>query len=111
MNNNDIINSIRSNNIPIKISFNNQETIENLAGRISKQIEADSMSFVNAMIDKSILAKNGFSKATALGMYFPNSYEFFWNTTAEHFREHMLKEYNRFWTDTRKSKAKAINLV
>jgi UPF0755 protein len=40
MNNNDIINSIRSNNIPINISFNNQETIEKLASRISVQIES-----------------------------------------------------------------------
>ncbi len=30
MSNNDIINSIRSNNIPVKVSFNNQETFLNL---------------------------------------------------------------------------------
>ena len=40
MSNNDIINSIRSNNLPIKVSFNNQSTLEKLAGRISKEIEA-----------------------------------------------------------------------
>ncbi|WP_445731806.1 endolytic transglycosylase MltG [Mariniflexile sp.] len=110
MNNNDIINSIRSKNLPIKLSFNNQESLEKLAGRVASQIEADSISLLNAMKDPSFFAENSFNKATALGMYLPNSYEFFWNTSAEQFRERMLKEYNRFWTDARKEKAKAIGL-
>ncbi len=108
MSNNDIINSIRSNNIPIRISFNNQESLEKLAGRVSKQIEADSIAVLNAMTDSLFLEKSGFSEATALGMYIPNSYEFFWNTTGEEFRDRMLKEYNRFWNDRRNAKAKAL---
>jgi UPF0755 protein len=111
MNNNDIINSIRSKNLPLKIAFNNQNSLADLAGRISTQIEADSLSLINVMTDTSFLNTNGFSKATALGMYLPNSYEFFWNTSAEDFRERMLKEYNRFWTEVRKAKAKKLNLT
>ncbi|MDH7914063.1 endolytic transglycosylase MltG [Winogradskyella sp. SYSU M77433] len=110
MNNNDIINSIRSKNLPLKIAFNNQNSLADLAGRIGSQIEADSLSLYKAMTDKDFLSKNGFTKATALGMYLPNSYEFFWNTSAEAFRERMLTEYNRFWTDTRKAQAKKQNL-
>ncbi|MGJ8550663.1 endolytic transglycosylase MltG [Winogradskyella wichelsiae] len=111
MNNNDIINSIRSKNLPIKIAFNNQHSLKDLAGRISTQIEADSLSLYKAMSDESFLSKNGFSKATALGMYLPNSYEFFWNTSAETFRDRMLTEYKRFWTEARKAKAKKLNLT
>ena len=110
MNNNDIINSIRSKNLPIKVSFNNQETLEKLAGRIAIQIEADSISILTAMKENAFLDKNNFKQATALGMYLPNSYEFFWNTSAEKFRERMLKEYNRFWNTSRLAKAKALNL-
>jgi len=111
MSNMEIINSIRVNNLPLKIAFNNQETLSKLAGRISTQIEADSLSLYTAMTDSSFLDKNGFSKATALGMYLPNSYELFWNTSAETFRDKMLKEYNRFWTGPRKAKAKKLNLT
>ncbi len=111
MNNNAIINSIRSKNIPVKVSFNNQETLEKLAGRISKQIEADSVSLLKTMKDSAFLNKNNFSVATALGMYIPNSYEFFWNTDAVKFRNRMLTEYNRFWNSTRTQKAKALNLT
>lgn len=111
MNNNDIINSIRSRNVPFMISFNNQESLEKLAGRISNQIEADSLSLLKAMKDSTFLAENNFTNATALGMYLPNTYEFFWNSSAKTFRDRMLTEYNRYWTDARKAKAKALNLT
>ena len=108
MTNNDIINSIRSRDIPLMISFNNQESLEKLAGRIGEQIEADSISILNAMKDKVFLKQNKFSETTALGMYLPNSYEFYWNTTAEGFRDKMLKEYKRFWNEARVKKANTI---
>ncbi|WP_299536359.1 endolytic transglycosylase MltG [Ulvibacterium sp.] len=110
MNNNEIINSLRSANIPVKVSFNNQETLENLAGRVAFQIEADSVSLVQAFKDDAFLKPNNFNEDSSLGMYIPNSYEFFWNTSAEGFRERMLKEYNRFWNAERLSKAKELGL-
>ena len=110
MNNNDIINSIRSKNLPLTLSFNNQESLAKLAGRVSAQIEADSISLLNVMKDGDFLNSHGFNEATSLGMYIPNSYEFFWNTSAEQFRDRMLTEYNRFWNDNRKAKAKNLNL-
>lgn len=111
MTNNDIINAIRIGNLPIKVSFNNQSTLEKLAGRISKEIEADSISLLKAMQDNTFFVENKFNKATALGMYLPNSYEFFWNTSAESFRARMLKEYKRFWNDSRIQKAQEIGLA
>ncbi len=110
MSNNDIINSIRSNNLPIKLSFNNQETLPRLAGRIASQIEADSVSLLSAFNDEEFLKKNNFNDKTTLGMFIPNSYEFFWNTSAEKFRDRMLSEYNKFWNESRLNKAKAIGL-
>ena len=110
MTNNDIINTIRSKNLPIRISFNNQPDLNLLAGRIAQQIEADSSDLVNAMKDENFLSKNGFEEHTALGMYLPNSYEFFWNTTAEGFTNRMLKENNSFWNESRLGKAKAIDM-
>jgi len=110
MNNNDIINSIRSNNIPIKVSFNNQESLESLAGRIAGQIETDSVSLISSMKETSFLEENRFNKNTALGMYIPNSYEFFWNTSGEQFRDRMLTEYTKFWTESKLNKAKALGL-
>ena len=110
-NNNDLIGVLRSQNKPVKLSFNNQERLENLAGRISQQIEADSVSLVKAFKDKEFLKENDFSLNTALCMYIPNSYQIFWNTSAETFRDKMLKEYKKFWNDNRLAQAKKINLT
>lgn len=110
MNNNDIVNTLRSQNIPVKVSFNNQESVANLAGRIASQIEADSLSLLNAFNDQSFLEANSFNDDTKLSLYIPNSYEFFWNTSAEGFRDRMLEEYNKFWNNNRLEKANNINL-
>ncbi|SNZ00649.1 endolytic transglycosylase MltG [Flagellimonas pacifica] len=110
MNNNEIINSLRSNNIPVKVSFNNQESLPLLAGRIAEQIEADSVSLLKAFNDTAFLKESGFDDDTKLGMYLPNTYELFWNTNAQGFRGRMLKEYNRYWNEDRLQKAKQLNL-
>lgn len=95
----------------VNLSFNNQDTFEKLAGRISQQIEADSVSLLNAFTNHTFLNKAGLTESDAIGMYVPNSYEFYWNTTAEEFRAKMLNEYNEFWNATRLEKAKKLNLA
>lgn len=111
MNNNDIVNAIRTGNIPISIKFNNQERLENLAGSLSKQIEVDSLSLLNAFKNEQFLAKKGFSLEDALAMYIPNTYDVYWNVSAEGFREKMFKEYQNFWNAGRVGKAKKLNLT
>lgn len=112
MNNNDLVNLLRSGKqIPINLSFNNQHTLESLAGRIAQQIEADSISLLKAIRDTSFLKQHHFSTHTALAMYIPNSYQVYWNTSAEAFRNKMLKEYKKFWNSTRLQKAKEQKLT
>ena len=40
-------------NVPVDLAFNNQERLENFAGRIGSQIEADSLSLLTAFKDKN----------------------------------------------------------
>jgi len=61
------------------------------AGRIGTQIEADSLSLLNTFTDQKFLDENGFTKQNVLAMFVPNSYEFFWNTSAEKFRNKMAQ--------------------
>ncbi|MBO6829974.1 endolytic transglycosylase MltG [Allomuricauda sp.] len=111
MNNNEIINTLRSKNLPVQISFNNQESLASLAGRIAEQIEADSLSLLQTLDDADFLASTKFDEDTKLAMYIPNTYEFFWNTDAERFRDRMKTEYDRFWNDERIAKAKKLGLT
>ncbi|MEX0361248.1 MAG: endolytic transglycosylase MltG, partial [Allomuricauda sp.] len=57
------------------------------------------------------LGEAGFNEDTKLAMYLPNTYEFFWNTSGDGFRDRMYKEYKRFWTEERLEKAKKQNLT
>lgn len=110
-NNHRITDILRIGNKPVQVIFNNQERLENLAGRIASQIEADSISLLHAMKEQEFLDQNGFTVENALAMYIPNQYEFFWNTSAEEFRARMKKEYKRFWTAERLQKAEEIGLT
>jgi len=109
-NNNEIINILRSESEAVKVTFNNHERLENLAGRISKQISLDSVSLLSAFYDKSFLDHIGFDTKNAISMYLPNTYEFFWDTSVQNFRNKMLESYNRFWNKARISKTKKIGL-
>lgn len=111
MNNNELVNLLRSGNQTIiQLSFNNQDTLEKLAGRIAQQIEPDSLTLLKAMKETSFLSKNNFTNKTALGMYIPNSYQFYWNTSAAKFRGKMLDAYKKFWTSDKLAKAKKQKL-
>lgn len=110
MNNNEIINTLRSGNVPIQVSFNNQHRLENLAGRVAEQIEADSLEILTAMISKPFLDSLEVSPLQSLKYYIPNTYEFYWNTSGEEFRNRMVSYYNEFWNENRLEKAEALNL-
>ena len=98
-------------NVPVKLAFNNQERLENLCERLSNQIEPDTTKLLATFRDTTFLQKNGFTKDNVFAMFLPNTYEVYWNVSAEKFRNKMLDEYNRFWTKERIAKATALNLT
>lgn len=110
MNNMDLVRAMRS-NVPVKLAFNNQERLENFVGRVGSEIEADSLSLMKAIKDPTFLKDNGFNEDNVFAMFIPNTYEVYWNTSAEKFRDKMIKEYHNFWTAERIEKAKKQGLT
>jgi UPF0755 protein len=110
MNTNAIVSAMRR-SVPVRVTFNNQERLEDFAGRIASQIEADSMQLLQAFKEPKFLEENGFTEETVFTMLLPNTFEFYWNTSAEKFRNQMAKEYYRFWNDDRKAKAEKLGLT
>ena len=111
MTTNDLVNMFRGGRqTAVKVSFNNQDTLEKLSGRIAEQIEADSLALLKAFTDEKFLSENNFNEKSILGIFIPNSYEFYWNTSTEKFRDKMLIEYQNFWNQNRLQKAKKLNL-
>jgi len=97
-------------NVPIKVAFNNQETLHDLATRLASQLEPSIEEFEATFTDSVFLANQNFTKETVLAMFIPNTYEFYWNTSAEKVTDKMLNEYTKFWNQERLEKAKSKNL-
>lgn len=96
---------------PVMLTFNTVRTKQDLARQVGRYLECDSLEIVTLLEDDSYAAKFGFSGETFLTMCIPDSYEFYWNTTAEDFFKRMAEEYRNFWTDERKKKAQALGLT
>ena len=105
-----IITALRR-NVEVKLAFNNQERLEDFAGRVGSQIEADSLSLLKSFKDPVFLAKNGFTEDNVLVICLPNTYEMYWNKNSDKFRDKMFSEYQKYWTDNRVNLAKANNLT
>ncbi len=95
---------------PVKLVMSYGRTPDDIAGRVAPFIEADSADISQLFKDVNFLKDEGFKKETAVSCLIPNTYEFYWNSSAEDFWKRMKKEHGKFWTDERKAKAKSINL-
>jgi len=112
MNNRTLINLLSAGlQEPVQLRFQNIRLKENFAGLLAKQLEPDSLAFIELLNNDSLAQKYGFSHESFFTMFIPNTYEFFWNTSTDQFVERMHKEYDTFWNEERKAKAKALNLT
>ena len=112
LNNNALINKLRAGlQEPVRLTINLIRTKQQLAGYVSKHLELDSLSLLNLLNDKNYLKQFGFTPQDVLAMFIPNTYEFYWNTSADQFIRRMYREYQRFWTPERLKKAKKIGLT
>jgi UPF0755 protein len=106
----DLVKTMRINDA-VSLAFNNQERLENFAGRVGSQIEPDSLELLKTFKDSTFLKENGFNEENVLVMFIPNTYDIYWNTSAEKFRDKMIKEYRNFWNKERTAKAAAQGLT
>lgn len=112
MNSQETVNMLRGGlQDPVNVTFNNVRTKEELAGKVSKYIEADSLSLLALFSDQELIERYGFTPETFRVMFIPNTYEFYWTTSAPEFAERMKTEYERFWKEERRKKAETINLT
>ena len=108
---NELINMLRSGEQPlIDFTFNNIRFVDKLAGLASKKLELDSSDLSAMFHNDAYLQEYGFNSQTVVALFLPNTYQFYWNTSAEQFMRRMKKEYDIFWTEKRILKANEIGL-
>lgn len=111
MSNRRLINMLKAGNQePVQLKLKNHRLKQQMAAYISTQLEADSASIMNLLDSEDFVSKYGLTTENAYSAFIPNSYEIYWNTSAEEFFKRMYQEYQKFWTEERKAKAKEIGL-
>jgi UPF0755 protein len=111
MNNIKLVKFLRSGNqTPVRITFNNIRTKEDLAEKITRNLEISEDSFLNLLTDSVNIRKFGFNEETIMAMFIPNTYEVWWNTSPENLFDRMYREFGNFWNETRMEKARQIGL-
>ncbi|MFK7799062.1 MAG: endolytic transglycosylase MltG [Aureispira sp.] len=103
-----LLQKLRGKRMTVNVTFQNLRTKEALAAVVAKGIQADSLSLIQLFNDKEFLATEGFTPDDVMVVFIPNTYEFYWNTTAEQFWEKMLAEYKKFWTEERLQQAQVL---
>jgi UPF0755 protein len=96
---------------PVNVTFHNTRTLAQMAGKVSKQLEADSIAIMKYLNDSSFMDSINTSRQELPGYFIPNTYEFYWNTGAKEFVKRMLQEHDDFWNRKRRKQASDIGLT
>ena len=99
------------NQSPCRITFNNIRLKEDFVKRISEQLMFKEGELYQQLSDSAVCAQFGFDVNTIPCMFIPNTYEMYWNISAEKFMKKMKSEYDKFWTPERIEKAQEIPLT
>ncbi len=112
MSNNSLVNMLRSGRqAPVNVTFNNIRTLGELAGKIGRQIEADSVSLATFLSDESNYSEDGFDSRTVISVFIPDTYQLYWSVDARGLYRRMLKEYRDYWNNDRTAQAEAHGLT
>ncbi len=96
---------------PVQLTIPNVRTMDDLAGRLAKNLAADSTQFAQAFHDEKLCESFGYDTATVACLFIPNTYEVFWDITPKGLLTRMQKESRAFWTDKRRAQAQAAGLT
>lgn len=96
---------------PVKLTFNNMRTQEDLAKRLASQLMLNEDELLAVFNNQEACAALGFTPQTIPCMFIPNTYEVYWDVSADSFLKRMNNEYTKFWTDKRKSQAQKVGLT
>lgn len=96
---------------PVKFSFNNLRTIDQLIERVGNHFFFEPEELAALLHDHSFLAKHGVTEATVPAIFIPNSYEIYYDISAEAFFEKMYGQFQQFWNEDRTKTAAEIGLT
>ncbi len=101
----------RGQQTPVKIVVPSVRTLDKLAQHIGKQLMIDSIDIATPLNDSLFCAQMGYDRQTVSCLFIPNTYEVYWNISAEGFFKRIKKENEHFWNEKRLAQAKQIGFT
>ena len=96
---------------PAKVTLRGYiKTLDRLAAFLGRNFEADSAAFATVLKDTAMIDSLGFLPETFIGMFIPNTYEFYWTSSPRNVVMRFKKEYETFWSGERDHLAREIGL-
>jgi len=112
MSNSEAINLLRSGNqSPVNITFNNIRLITELPEKICSNIALSPDQLRPLLSDSSLIQTYGFNRENFISMFIPNTYEVYWDISADALVERMHREYQQFWDQEKLAKADSLGLT
>jgi len=109
---NSLLNRLRlGQQIPVRITFNNIRLLNELADRLAQQLMLEPDDLMKYLTDETYCESLGFTTETIGTIFIPNTYEVWWNISAEKLIARMKREFETFWTEDRRQKAENLHLT
>ncbi len=98
-------------NEAVNVTFTNVRLLPELDEKITKNIGVTTDEFEEAL-DKFISTnQEGFNRQNILAMFIPNTYQVYYNIVPEDLIARLHDEYEKFWNEERRAKAKALGMT
>ncbi|MDP4213314.1 MAG: endolytic transglycosylase MltG [Bacteroidota bacterium] len=96
--------------VPVNLVITKLRTKEDLAGLVGRKFECDSAAFMAYLNNPDSLGAYALDSNTVMTAIFPNTYTYFWNSTASRIFRKMEIASRTFWTSARIQKAETHHL-
>lgn len=95
----------------VKLTINKLRTKSDLIKLLSSNLEPDSATFTALINNEEYTDKFGLDSNTIMCAVLPDTYEFFWNASADNAFRNIEKNYKKFWNEARKTLAQNQDLT
>ncbi len=96
---------------PVRLTLaGSLRTREEIARKISRQLQIDSVAVIRAMDDEKLLAPYGVTPENVFAAFFPASYDLYWTASFTDVLDRCKKASDAYWTDDNLVKAARVGL-
>lgn len=96
---------------PVNVTIPSVRTMDKLAAVIGQRLMLDSATIASRLMDTAYCASLGYTPQTIPCLFIPNTYQMYWNISADKFFARMVQENKRFWNEKRTKEAQDAGLT